>query len=357
MQGILISIFFSIGVAILTISITKQYYNTWWLVIGGVSLAIGVFLIIYNYLQANLIPRSRRREFGLEDGAFMRNRFQERLDKFDEIKALLANLSYNEERDKSYIDRILVIYDSIDKIYLPEPAMKTNEVKLGTHSEARVFSQYIDRCVTELQQQYPAFGRPGMETETPQDDMSERSILRRMEQYVDATIARLKLEILKNSRRATIYLILGCVITVFAGYVLYLFLPSDDNFLIQSIELAQKKKADYLPLYAGLRKFLIVVFIESFSIYFLRLYKDSINRTRIYHNELTNIEQRWLAVMATLPKDDKETRIAVFSEIARTERNFVIQKNEKTIDSDLLKNFPDFLEKISKLFKGVFSKQ
>lgn len=52
----------------------------------------------------------------------------------------------------------------------------------------------------------------------------------------------------------------------------------------------------------------LVVFIEIFAYFFLRLYKSSLTEIKYFQNEMTNIEAKFIALYIALESDNQETR-------------------------------------------------
>lgn len=75
----------------------------------------------------------------------------------------------------------------------------------------------------------------------------------------------------------------------------------------------------------------LAVAVEVVAFFFLRLYKYSISDIKYYQNELTNIELKALAVVIQSGHKNAEMKDVAASLIS-TERNFIIKKDERTID-------------------------
>ena len=100
-----------------------------------------------------------------------------------------------------------------------------------------------------------------------------------------------------------------------------------------------------------------VIFIEVFSFFFLRLYKANLSDVKFYQNELTNADARLVALEATLIDDHRDGLRQLLTELARTERNFVLKKGETTVDLERRKmdeaNHSEFLERVYTLFNKI----
>lgn len=79
-------------------------------------------------------------------------------------------------------------------------------------------------------------------------------------------------------------------------------------------------KADLV--YFFLPRLSLVILIEVFSYFFLKLYKESLNEIKFFQNELTNIESKLAAMhLSFVNKKDFETIGCVINELVKTDRN------------------------------------
>ena len=74
----------------------------------------------------------------------------------------------------------------------------------------------------------------------------------------------------------------------------------------------------------------LVILIELFAYFFLRLYRDGLAEIKYFQNELTNIESRRIALDAAEKCGDSKAREKVISIIAKTERNGILEKGQTT---------------------------
>jgi pyrroloquinoline quinone (PQQ) biosynthesis protein C len=74
-------------------------------------------------------------------------------------------------------------------------------------------------------------------------------------------------------------------------------------------------------------------FCPNVRIFFLRLYKTSLDDIKYYQNEITNIESKWLALNAVMEDKDKTLLNIIVDYLSKTERNFIL--NLKKGDSTL----------------------
>ncbi len=108
-----------------------------------------------------------------------------------------------------------------------------------------------------------------------------------------------------------------------------------------------------------LPRLLLVIFIEIFAYFFLRLYKDGLSEIKYFQNELTNIEAILMSAEISYLTGDKESLKLTLAVLAKTERNYVLKKGETTVeleraksDSEMSKSMisgvSDFMKNVNK---------
>ena len=100
----------------------------------------------------------------------------------------------------------------------------------------------------------------------------------------------------------------------------------------------------------------IVLPIELIAFLFLRLYKASLLDITYYQNELTNLEMKVGALVVALARDDQELAREVTRPLATTEWNFVLKKDETTIDLEKLRRDKDLTEDARELHLKLIDK-
>lgn len=147
--------------------------------------------------------------------------------------------------------------------------------------------------------------------------------------------ARVESEIRTLSSRANVNLFIGSVTTVLGisvlAYMLVVggFVYDVDNSMTGNI------LTDYILYY--IPRLSVVLFIEVFSYFFLRLYRANLNDMKYFQNELTNIESKLTALNIAVHGDDNALKATVVESLLATERNFVLKKGETTIDLEVSK--------------------
>ena len=156
---------------------------------------------------------------------------------------------------------------------------------------------------------------------------------------------RLSQEVSALSRRGNLNLVIGGVTTISAVALLaYIVLNADATHRdLESLAW------HYVP------RLSVAVFIEVFSFFFLRLYRNSLDEIKFFQNEITNIDSRVIALEAAIMAQDYEALRKLIDELARTERNFRLQKGESTVELERAKldsqGVRDFVANLTKVVR------
>jgi len=142
------------------------------------------------------------------------------------------------------------------------------------------------------------------------------------------TEERLTLEIKSLGKRANLNLIIGSAIAVIGWGVLVWFI----------FELRIKEYFGWQLLNAFVPRLTMVIMIETFSFFFLKLYRESIDRIKYYQNEITNVELKKIAVQ-TLCLEGQSTKQStlIIEKLISTERNALLKNGDSTIELEKLK--------------------
>ena len=159
--------------------------------------------------------------------------------------------------------------------------------------------------------------------EKVQDSHTEDKIDLELKEQHAATTRRLRDGMISLSRRTGINLALGIVAAAFGVVILLIlivfFRPANDTNTVDAL-------ATFAPFLSA------VVTIEAFAYFFLRLYSTGLMETKYFQNELTNVDARFMALRAAMHLEDKEALKDVLVQFARTERNYVLQKGQTTVE-------------------------
>jgi hypothetical protein len=99
----------------------------------------------------------------------------------------------------------------------------------------------------------------------------------------------------------------------------------------------------------------LALFIEIFSFFFLRLYRRNLDDIKYLTNEITNVKLKLIALKASYMKEGGDFTGNILQELAKTERNFVLKKNESTVELQKLKieaeELTQLIDKLSSIFR------
>lgn len=139
--------------------------------------------------------------------------------------------------------------------------------------------------------------------------------------------ARLRLEIDTLSKRGNLNLIIGILTTLAAAGVL--------SYVVLTSPTGPTTNTE-LVLHYGPR-FTFAVFIETFSFFFLRLYRATLAEIKYIQNELTNAESKIIGLLGALMSEGAEVRSGAITQFLTTERNFVLRAGETTVELERTK--------------------
>ena len=161
------------------------------------------------------------------------------------------------------------------------------------------------------------------------------------------TLDRLNDELSALTRRGNLNLSFG-VLTAVAGIgVLWWFVlnlqPSDGS--------AIGFTENFVP------RISLVILIEIFAYFFLRLYSTSLTEIKYFQNEITNVEAKYLALSVATQTLDEKVATDVVSELARTERNHILSKGQTTVDLERSKLEKETLTTVSQNFIKLLTRK
>jgi hypothetical protein len=100
----------------------------------------------------------------------------------------------------------------------------------------------------------------------------------------------------------------------------------------------------------------LVIFIELFAYFFLRLYKDTLSEIKYFQNEITNIESKHLAVAMAISNNSDEGLIHSIDSLLSTERNHILNKGQTTVEIEKARTEQQLTDSVLDKLSGVFSK-
>lgn len=245
---------------------------------ASILLLYGIGFLLYAYLQYN-----KRVEFQVSDFSIGNQSIREELEllKLELYKYRNKNAHSNvdEEEISGLIKRL------INQNLESEQFLKTVETKFG-------------------------------------NQIIEEQKINRISRDFESINQRIGFEISRLSKSANINLVFGSLSTLFAiGFLGYevIYNPVKFTELIPLL-------SHYIP------RISIVIFVEVFAFFFLKIYKTNLSDIKYFHNEKTNIDLKLIAIKSAISTKNEISIQLVIEELAKTERNFILKKGESTIE-------------------------
>lgn len=171
----------------------------------------------------------------------------------------------------------------------------------------------------------------------------QTAMLKKIDSEFSASKRRLMAEISALGLRGNVNLALGVVTTV-VGLVL----------LAMYVWQMPALTSDPVPfLMSFVPRLSLVLFIQIFSFFFLRLYKSGLSEIKYFQNEITSLELKYLALRASMIASAEDSVSDVVKVLINSERNIILEKGQTTyelekykfdqgINGELLKSLPKF---------------
>ena len=274
-----------------------HYYNAKPIFVTTISVALlltGIGSILYVYLQGGfsnreMLERSEINRDYLRQFERLRNELTHKLNEDNKVPV-------DEKKLQSIIDA------KIDKI--------TNETLFN-----QIKSKYEDRLVADIK------------TQSLEDELIS------IKERIERDTARI-------SRNSNINLTIG----FFTTFMAIFFLGYSLLGVSHTSETTQSFIFHLVP------RFTLSLFIELFSFFFLRIYKRNLEDIKYLNNERTNIDLKLISLRTAIVHNDTEALKSVIVELSKTERNFILKKDESTVDVEKSK-----LDKLSsdKLLESI----
>ena len=174
------------------------------------------------------------------------------------------------------------------------------------------------------------------------------------------SVDRLKREISDLRLRSNINLLIGMAITAGGLWLLWSTVSMvDASELLKSLASeGQESNSKFLKnlILPILPRILLVVFVEVFAYFFLRLYRNGLSEIKYFQNELTNIESKLTAIeFAYVTKNDDALKYAIEG-LSKTERNFVLEKGQTTVELERARSESELTRNIVKTIPKLFER-
>lgn len=146
----------------------------------------------------------------------------------------------------------------------------------------------------------------------------------------ESSLKRIYLEIDSLGRRGTLNLSIGVVMALVGVSLLGYIVLNGTTELSSSVS---SLATHFVP------RLTVVILVELFSFFFLRLYKSSLDEIKYFQNEATNLELRFTALDAALHFGDEALRAKVIDSLLQTDRNPMLLTGMSTRELESLKQF------------------
>lgn len=159
---------------------------------------------------------------------------------------------------------------------------------------------------------------------------------------------RMERETSRLSRYGLINLMLGFITTFMAIF-----------FLAYSLSEFNQSTTDTTTsfIYKFAPRLSLSILIELFSFFFLRMYKKVLDDLKYLNNERTNIDLQLLALRTAILTEDKESISKILQSLSLTERNFILKKDETTVETQKSKLENESTDKILDKVISIINKK
>ncbi|MFW2079667.1 hypothetical protein ACNPQK_01605 [Acinetobacter guillouiae] len=153
------------------------------------------------------------------------------------------------------------------------------------------------------------------------ENLRSQVLIENFQHKISSIESRVKGEIERLSKSAIMNLSLGMMLSI--GGISYL------GFFILDAKDFEDLEHMFMSIFP---RSVFVLLIEVFAYFFLKLYKQNLDDIKYYQNELTNIESKNLAVQISKQSNNHKLITLCIEEFLKTERNFILEKDQSTID-------------------------
>lgn len=169
------------------------------------------------------------------------------------------------------------------------------------------------------------------------------------------TEERILREIQNLKKWAKVNLVIGVLITIGGIGILFAFIlwgQDDINKVADTISFAR------LSLY-WVSKLCLVIFVEIFAFFFLRMYKENMESVKYYHNELTSIESRKKSMLFAILQGGEEDLTRILFTLGNIDRNYILHKDQTTVELEKMRitneTMKEQIENMWNVLKSVLS--
>lgn len=178
-----------------------------------------------------------------------------------------------------------------------------------------------------------------------------------IEKEYEKSKQRLLAEVKALGKRGSVNLALGVVTTATALLILSslalssinpeLYKPSGGDFKVEVFTLSMF----FVP------KISLAIFIQIFSLFFLKLYKAGLAEIKYFQNEITNLELKYFGIVTSIIAEDKEAISSAGRLLLEVERNHVLTAGQTTVELEKHKIEQSSSSEMMKLLPKLLSRK
>lgn len=230
--------------------------------------------------------------------------------------ALMNYLQSNDDNKKDnyikeiYLNELSELKYNIEILKNKSGNGKETEININSIVEEAIQNKFSDRFIqNRIEENY--------KKEAIKDKKINNLIF-----SIESKSNRLDDEILRLRKSANLNLVIGTLSTFLAIFSLVYEVFYNEISFTNTTQIL----SHYIP------RISLVIFIEIFAFFFLKLYKSNLFEIKYFNNEKTNIDFKVFSLKTAIYYEDTEMIKSCISNFIETERNFIIKKDESTID-------------------------
>ena len=172
----------------------------------------------------------------------------------------------------------------------------------------------------------------------------------RVVSYYESIIESLESEMKAMRRNSSINLIIG----IFTSLIGIAVLATAISYSMTHTAVGVSDKN--VLFYPFISRVTLSLFVELFSFFFLRLYRKNLDDAKYLTNEITNVKMKMLALVCSYEKDLSDVAIGILKNISNTERNFILKKDESTVENQRIRYDDEAQTKIGNALAALLKK-
>lgn len=172
-------------------------------------------------------------------------------------------------------------------------------------------------------------------------EAKRKSLIIDFQHLNNQSISRLANETISLARRANVNLVIGIATTIIGLTALSYFVLSHETT-------QQDATSEFINYF--IPRFTLVIFIQVFAFFFLKLYRATLDEIKFFQNEITNIEMISISLRASFEPEMQNAAPEILKAISKTERNYIIPKGQTTISLERDRNESAQMENMIKQF-------